>query len=108
MEKVNGSPPDDGDFSGGSDAWEYRVFQNATHFRLHRYDPDGVQQSAAEPTFAGAVAMALDALKIENTRVLIYACSAAGRAVVVPRGKWEELLKESLNVPQHKTDKPKG
>ena len=82
------------DFSGSSDDWEQRVFDNASHFNLDCFHDKGRHKSSVE-TFPEALtqaAIAGDHPDMPNPRVLIYAVTLQGRFIAIPEKKWPAYL----------------
>lgn len=79
-------------FDGTLEEFDDSVFLNATHFRLHRFHPNGKVDRARIDDFPTAMREAINQIN-QGFRVLVYAVSASGRHQAMVRERWEHFAK---------------
>jgi hypothetical protein len=78
--------PPEHDFSKSFKEWEQAVISSATRYTVTVF---GVGRYSVDfPTFAAAIGFARD-----KPRTLVYAVTDTDHSTLVPRDKWEEVLR---------------
>jgi hypothetical protein len=70
------------------DEWEEVVFKNASHFTVYRFLGSHKRDKATHYSLIEAINDAGD-----DVRALVYAVTASGQAVCLPRSKWPHFAK---------------
>lgn len=81
--RADSPAPPEHDFSQKRDQWEQTVINNAAYFTTARHVGRGQYDRRRFTTMAEAAEDAGD-----DPCVMLYACTATGRTVLVPRDKW--------------------
>jgi hypothetical protein len=82
---LKGSP---NDFTQDRNQWEASVLANATHYTATIFRGRGKYETTEHPTLAEAVAKAATLSDSQGRHGLVYAVTANGRSVQVPKEKW--------------------
>lgn len=91
MSPDNSKSPDH-NFTGLVEDWDDRVFNNADHFRVHRFHGNGAHDTFEHESYAVAMVAAVDAMKA-GARVIIYAITDTGRYQALVPKRWVHYSK---------------
>jgi hypothetical protein len=79
-------------FDGSLEDFDDSVFLNADHFRLHRFNDEGVHDKARVSDFPTVMREALIQRKL-GYRVVVYAVAKSGRHQAMVPERWEHYAK---------------
>lgn len=88
MQKQTDLVPSDSDFTGNLEDWEDRVFQNADHFRVHKFFGRGGHDQIETTDFGEAMRLVVEVGKTPGHRAMVYVVTVSGRSCVIPKERY--------------------